>query len=142
MFSLKQEDRIDISDALCSYHFYFQVVLIDEHTSSDGEGFARGVSELKLGKLIGKRTWGGGIWLSFDNSLVDGGIVSAPEIGVYNDNFGWGLGIEQIGVKPDFEVENNPKTFYEGKDEQLEKAIEVLHTWLENEPVLLPQRPG
>ncbi len=115
---------------------------MDEHTSSDGEGFARGVSELKLGKLIGKRTWGGGIWLSFDNSLVDGGIVSAPEIGVYNDKFGWGIGIEQIGVEPDYEVENNPKTYYDGKDEQLEKAIEVLHAWLENEPVLLPQRPG
>jgi tricorn protease len=52
------------------------------------------------------------------------------------------MGIEQIGVEPDYEVENNPRTFYDGKDEQLEKAIEVLHTWLENEPVLLPKRPG
>lgn len=49
------------------------VVLINEHTSSDGEGFARGVSELGLGKLVGTRTWGGGIWLSSDNHLVDGG---------------------------------------------------------------------
>jgi len=54
------------------------VVLINEHTSSDGEGFARGVSELGLGKLVGTRTWGGGIWLSSDNKLVDGGIASAP----------------------------------------------------------------
>jgi C-terminal processing protease CtpA/Prc len=35
------------------------VVLIDEKTSSDAEGFSRGVSELGLGKLIGTRTWGG-----------------------------------------------------------------------------------
>ena len=61
------------------------VVLINEHTSSDGEAFARGVSELGLGKLVGKRTWGGGIWLSSDNKLVDGGIASAPEVGTYND---------------------------------------------------------
>ena len=51
------------------------VVLINEKTSSDGEAFARGVSELGLGKLIGTRTWGGGIWLSSDNKLVDGGIA-------------------------------------------------------------------
>jgi tricorn protease len=36
------------------------VVLVDEKTSSDGEGFARGVSELGLGRLVGTRTWGGG----------------------------------------------------------------------------------
>ena len=52
------------------------VVLIDEKTSSDGEGVSRGISELGLGRLIGTRTWGGGIWLSSDNRLVDGGIAS------------------------------------------------------------------
>ena len=52
------------------------VVLIDEKTSSDGEGFSRGMSELGLGRLIGTRTWGGGIWLSSDNNLVDGGIAT------------------------------------------------------------------
>lgn len=52
------------------------MVLIDEHTSSDGEGVSRGISELKLGRLVGTRTWGGGIWLSSDNHLVDGGIAT------------------------------------------------------------------
>jgi C-terminal processing protease CtpA/Prc len=118
------------------------VVLIDEHTSSDGEGFSRGVSELGLGKLIGKRTWGGGIWLSSDNHLVDGGIATAPEIGTYNDNFGWGLGIEQMGVEPDFEVENDPRTFYDGKDQQLEYAIDYLAKWLKKEPIVMPKNPG
>jgi tricorn protease len=69
------------------------VVLIDEKTSSDGEGLSRAISELGLGVLIGKRTWGGGIWLSSDNVLVDGGIATAPEDAVYNDKWGWGLGI-------------------------------------------------
>ena len=62
-------------------------------------GFARGVSELGLGKIVGTRTWGGGIWLSSDNTLVDGGIATAPEYGTYNDKLGWGLGIEQMGVE-------------------------------------------
>ena len=118
------------------------VVLINEHTSSDGEGFARGVSELGLGKLVGKRTWGGGIWLSSDNHLVDGGIASAPEVGTYNDKFGWGLGIEQMGVMPDVEVDNNPRAAYDGEDAQLERAISVLKEWLDEEPVVLPKKPG
>ena len=118
------------------------VVLINEKTSSDGEGFSRGISELGLGKLVGTRTWGGGIWLSSDNHLVDGGIASAPEIGTYNKNFGWGLGIENMGVEPDIWVDNDPHETYGGRDAQLEKAIEVLKDWLEEEPVVLPQSPG
>jgi tricorn protease len=39
------------------------VVLTDEKTSSDGEGFSRGVSELGLGKLVGTRTWGGMLFM-------------------------------------------------------------------------------
>ena len=108
----------------------------------DGEAFARGVSELGLGKLIGKRTWGGGIWLSSDNTLVDGGIASAAEIGTYNKNFGWGLGIEQMGVIPDVEVDNDPRMAFEGKDAQLDTAISYLKDWIEREPITLPENPG
>jgi len=118
------------------------VVLINEHTASDGEGFSRGVSELGLGKLIGKRTWGGGIWLASDNHLVDGGIATAPEVGTYNDKFGWGLGIEQMGVEPDFEVDNNPRVSFDGKDEQLEYAIDYLRKWIKKEPIVMPKSPG
>lgn len=117
------------------------VVLIDEKTSSDGEGVSRGISELGLGRLIGTRTWGGGIWLASDNHLVDGGIATAPEIGTYNDHFGWGLGIEQMGVDPDIVVDNDPRQSYAGKDTQLETAIQELKEWLKAEPILTPQPP-
>jgi C-terminal processing protease CtpA/Prc len=69
------------------------VVLIDEKTSSDGEGVSRGISELGLGRLIGARTWGGGIWLSSDNHLVDGGIATVcytdQYFYSYTSNFGF-----------------------------------------------------
>jgi tricorn protease len=117
------------------------VVLIDEKTSSDGEGFARGISELGLGKIVGTRTWGGGIWLSSDNRLVDNGITSAPEYGTYNNNFGWGIGIEQMGVEPDVKVDNNPRLAYDGEDQQLEIAINVLKQWINEDPILLPKNP-
>ena len=118
------------------------VVLIDEKTNSDAEAFARGVLELGLGKVVGKRSWGGGIWLDSDNTLVDGGITTAPEYGVYSDRYGWGMGIEQIGIMPDIEVDNNPRDAYEGRDKQLEVAISVLNDWLEKEEVALPKNPG
>jgi len=119
------------------------VVLIDEDTSSDAETFSRGISELKLGRLVGTRTWGGGIWLNSDNKLVDGGIASAPELGTYNEKWGWGMGIENEGVVPDIWVDNDPRAAFDGsKDFQLEKAIEVLADWMEEEPVVLPNPPG
>jgi C-terminal processing protease CtpA/Prc len=111
------------------------VVLIDEKTSSDGEGFARGVAELKLGKLVGRRTWGGGIWLSSDNTLVDGGIASAPEIGQYDyDNeWGWGMGIEGTGVTPDYQVDNDLREDFDGAiDRELERGIEVLRDMIDD----------
>jgi len=123
-------------------HYAFQghlVVLVDEKTSSDGEGVTRGISELGLGRVIGTRTWGGGIWLSSDNTLVDGGIATAPEIGDYNDNFGWGMGIEQMGLEPDIVVDNDPHETYAGKDRQLERAIQELSKWIEEEPVVVPK---
>ena len=92
--------------------------------------------------MVGTRTWGGGIWLSSDNHLVDGGIATAPEVGTYNNKFGWGLGIEQMGVEPDVVADNDPRETFDGRDEQLEKAIEVLRDWIKDEPVVLPKDPG
>jgi tricorn protease len=136
------QSRTNEETTLWNSRFAFRghlIVLINEHTSSDGEAFARGVSELGLGKLVGKRTWGGGIWLSSDNTLVDGGIASAPEIGTFNDRFGWGLGIEQMGVEPDFEVDNNPRSAFKGEDAQLTQAVSILKDWLDKEPITFPK---
>lgn len=118
------------------------VVLIDEKTSSDGESFSRGMKTLGLGTLIGTRTWGGGIWLSSDNHLVDGGIATAPEVGTYNNEWGWGTGIEQMGVIADIIVDNEPYSTYHGVDKQLEEAILFLAEKLGNKTLALPNKPG
>lgn len=65
----------------------------------------------------------------------------APEIGTYNENFGWGLGIEQMGVDPDIVVDNDPHQSYEGTDTQLERAIQELKKWLDEEPIVMPKPP-
>jgi tricorn protease len=111
------------------------VVLLDEKTASNGEGASRGISELGIGKLVGTRTWGGGIWGSSSNHLVDGGIAAAPQWGVFSDKWGWGEGVEMTGVTPDVVVDNDPYQTYHGKDVQLERAILELKSMLNNDPV-------
>jgi C-terminal processing protease CtpA/Prc len=117
------------------------VVLVDEYTASNGEGVARGISELRLGKIIGTQTWGGGIWGSSANHLVDGGIAAAPQWGTWNAKFGWGSGIEMTGLTPDFIVDNDPYQTYFGNDFQLEAAIQHLKEAIRKDPVVEPTIP-
>ena len=56
------------------------VVLCDHETASDGEAFSEGFSRLKLGKVIGTRTWGGEIWLSGSNVQADNGSHPQPRL--------------------------------------------------------------
>jgi tricorn protease len=116
------------------------VVLCDQFTASDGEAFAEGFKRLGLGKVIGMRTWGGEIWLSSDNILVDNGIASAAELGVYGPEGKWL--IEGHGVDPDIIVDNLPNESFKGKDAQLEYAIEYLKQKIQKEPIGVPAVPA
>jgi len=115
------------------------VVLCNEHTASDGEAFSEGFRRLGLGKVIGTRTWGGEIWLSSSNVLVDRGIASAAETGVYGPEGEWL--IEGHGVDPDIVVDNLPHATFKGRDAQLEAAIRYLKEKIEKEPVEIPKHP-
>ena len=115
------------------------VVLMDEHTASDGEAFSEGFRRLGLGKLIGTRTWGGEIWLSSGNRLVDNGIATAAETGVYSPAGEWL--IEGWGAEPDIKVDNLPYESFTGKDAQLETAIDYLKKLIKEQPVIAPPIP-
>jgi len=115
------------------------VVLTDAHTASDGEAFAEGFRRLGLGKVIGTRTWGGEIWLSSSNVLVDRGIATAAETGVYGPEGKWL--IEGHGVDPDIVVDNEPHATYQGKDAQLDAALAYLRAEIKARPVPVPPPP-
>lgn len=116
------------------------VVLCNEYTASDGEAFTEGVRRLGIGKVIGTRTWGGEIWLTASNTLVDGGIATAAEFGVYGPEGAWL--IEGHGVDPDMVVDNLPHATFKGKDAQLEAAIGYLKEKIAKEPVKIPPVPA
>jgi tricorn protease len=115
------------------------IVLCDERTASDGEIFAEGIKRLGIGELIGTRTWGGEIWLSSNNFLVDGGIATSAEYGVYGPEGEWL--IEGYGVDPDVVVDNLPHAAFLGKDAQLEEAIRRLKERIATEPLDPPLPP-
>jgi tricorn protease len=115
------------------------VVLVDADTSSDGELFAEGFRRLGLGKVIGTRTWGGEIWLTSSNFLVDRGIATAAEFGVYGPQGEWL--IEGHGVDPDMVVDNAPHATFGGRDAQLEAAVAHLQQRIREEPVAPANHP-
>jgi tricorn protease len=115
------------------------VVLVNEFTASDGEAFAEGAKRLGIAKVIGTRTWGGEIWLTGSNFLVDRGIATAAEFGVYGPEGAWL--IEGHGVDPDVVVDNRPHQTFKGKDAQLEAAIAYLRKRLKEKPISDPVVP-
>jgi tricorn protease len=116
------------------------VLLCDQQTASDGEAISEGFRRLGLGKVIGMRSWGGEIWLSSDNTMVDNGIASAAEMGVYGPEGKWL--IEGRGVEPDIQVDNLPFESYKGKDAQLDAAIAYLKQQIKEHPVEVPPVPA
>jgi tricorn protease len=114
-------------------------VLCNERTASDGEAFSEGFKRLGLGKVIGTRTWGGEIWLSSQRWLVDSGMATAAEIGVYGPEGNWL--IEGVGVEPDIVVDNLPHATFKGEDAQLEAAVKHLQGLIEDDPRPVPPTP-
>lgn len=131
-----------VGDPTWNMHFAFRghlVVLCNERTASDGEAFTEGFRRLGLGKVIGTRTWGGEIWLGAQRWLVDSGMATAAETGVYGPEGEWL--IEGHGVDPDIVVDNLPHETFKGRDAQLEAAVKHLQDLIAKDPRPVPPAP-
>ncbi|MBL7994986.1 PDZ domain-containing protein, partial [bacterium] len=116
------------------------VCLLNEFSASDGDLFPYRFKKMKLGKLIGKRSWGGVVGIRGSLPLADGGYLNRPEFSRYgSDGKEWI--IEGYGVDPDIIVDNDPAQEYAGIDEQLNKAVEVILDELKQHPQELPKAP-
>jgi tricorn protease len=120
-----------------------KVALTNQWAGSDGDIFSHVFKLMKLGPLVGKRTWGGVIGIWPKTLLADGAVTTQPEYSYWFEDVGWG--IENYGTDPDIEVEMAPHDYAHGTDPQLERAIAIALERLEAEPVVKPafdQRPN
>jgi tricorn protease len=116
-----------------------KVCLIDEFSASDGDIFPYRFKKYGLGKLIGKRTWGGVVGIRGSLPLLDGGFLNKPEFSRYSTEGEWIM--EGVGVEPDIVVDNDPANEYAGIDDQLNKAIEVILEELKTKEKTIPPVP-
>ncbi len=114
-----------------------KVMLINYASASDGDLFPYQFKTLKLGTIIGTRTWGGVVGIRGTLPFIDGGILMRPEFSTYSATESKWV-IEGIGVEPDIYLDNDPAREYDGDDDQLNKAIEVILDQLDQYKPLPP----
>jgi len=124
-----------------------KLMMIDQDAGSGGDFMPYAFRELEIGKLLGTRTWGGLIGISRNPPLVDGGFMTVPHFRFIDRDNNWS--IENEGVAPDIHVELDPVATNQGRDTQLEQAIEEILEQLEDysddiprERPPLPTEPG
>jgi len=114
------------------------VMLTDKYAGSDGDNFPYFYRKYNLGPIVGTRTWGGVVG-GGALMLADGGRVTAADNAV--TNLALDPEVENYGVEPDVAVDNLPNEAAQGRDAQLEKAIEVILDRIAKSPVKLAPVP-
>ncbi|MFN2450263.1 MAG: PDZ domain-containing protein [Candidatus Baltobacteraceae bacterium] len=100
------------------------VAITNQFAGSDGDIFSHCFKLYKLGPLVGKRTWGGVIGINPYHSLVDGTITTQPEFSFWFKDVGWN--VENYGTDPDYDIDIAPHDYRDGKDPQLDFALNVI----------------
>jgi tricorn protease len=116
-----------------------KVMIINEMSGSGGDALPWYFRKTAIGPLVGTRTWGGLVGIGGYPELLDGGGVTAPRAAIYGLNGEWE--VENHGVPPDYEVDLDPAAYRQGRDSQLEKAIQVVMKLLEEHPPEQHPRP-
>jgi len=116
-----------------------KTMIINEMSGSGGDALPWMFRQDKIGPLVGTRTWGGLVGIYGYPPLLDGGYVTAPRVAIYGLKGEWE--VENRGIAPDIEVENDPASVAAGHDRQLEKAVEVTLDALKKNPVVIPEHP-
>ncbi|MGW1811433.1 S41 family peptidase [Streptomyces sp. NPDC002078] len=112
------------------------VALADEATSSDGDMITAAFKLLKLGPVVGQRTWGGVVGMTGRHRLGDGTVITVPMNAAWFDAYGWS--VENHGVAPDLEILRTPLDWAEGRHAQLTDAVELALELLESNPAAIP----
>lgn len=102
-----------------------KVLLINEMAGSGGDFFPWVFRQQQAGLLIGMTTWGGLVKSSTHYGMIDGGRVTAPDNAIFDPAKNEWIG-ENAGIAPDIEVRQDAQSLAEGRDPQLERAVQEL----------------
>ncbi|WP_282087970.1 S41 family peptidase [Streptomyces tendae] len=114
------------------------VAVADEATSSDGDMITAAFKLLRLGPVVGQRTWGGVVGMTGRHRLGDGTVITVPMNAAWFDAYGWS--VENYGVAPDVEALRTPLDWAEGRYPVLDEAVRLALELLETNPPAIP--PG
>lgn len=117
-----------------------KVMIINERAGSGGDLLPFMFRQMEIGPLIGTKTWGGLVGTWDTPRFIDNGRMVAPRGGFYNVDGEWD--VEGLGIAPDILVEQLPKLVIDGKDPQLEKAVEEALRLLKTEGIELKPEPA
>jgi tricorn protease len=116
-----------------------KVMIANQMSGSGGDGLPWLFKHAGIGPLVGVRTWGGWVGIGGYPRLMDGGRVTAPRDGGYDFEGKWV--IENQGVAPDVEVEQDPALMRQGHDPQLERAVQLALDLLAKKPTPKAKKP-
>jgi tricorn protease len=116
-----------------------KVMIINQFAGSGGDAMPWYFRKAGIGPLVGVRTWGGLVGIGGYPVLMDGGRITAPRWAIYGLAGHWE--VENHGIAPDVEVEQDPKLVREGHDPQLERAVQVVLDALAKNPPQTFVRP-
>ncbi|MFE1055660.1 S41 family peptidase [Streptomyces rochei] len=114
------------------------VAVADEATSSDGDMITAAFKLLRLGPVVGQRTWGGVVGMTGRHRLGDDTVITVPMNAAWFDAYGWS--VENYGVDPDVEALRTPLDWAEGRYPVLTEAVRLALELLETNPPATP--PG
>src|SRR5699024_8710680 len=117
------------------------IMVANQYSGSDGDIVNAAAQALRVGPVVGERTWGGVIGINGRFDLVDGTTVTQPRFPCWLGDYGWS--VENRGVDPDIEVIHDPGQMFRQNDPQLDRAItEALEQLSEHPAAAPPELPA
>lgn len=108
------------------------VLVTNQEAGSDGDIVNAVSKAMKIGPVIGTRTWGGVIGIDGRYDLVDGTGITQPKYASWFEGVDWS--IENYGVDPDIEVPYPPNAWDADTDPQLARGVQEALARLEERP--------
>jgi len=116
-----------------------KVMIVNEMAGSGGDALPWYFRKEKIGPIVGKRTWGGLVGIGGYPELIDGGVVTSPRWALYGLEGDWE--VENRGIAPDVDVDLDPAAVRQGRDPQLEAAVDIVMRLLKEHPLPEFKRP-